>query len=219
MGSGTPAQAGMNHMTMFTTEQEAFWHGAFGDDYTERNRGKSLVASNTALFARILTSAPGVTSVLELGANIGLNLLALKTLLAEGELSAVEINESAVRSLRAIPGLDVHAGSILDFAPGRTWDLTFTKGVLIHIDPDQLSRAYDLLYRATRRYVLVVEYYNPSPVELVYRGHAGRLFKRDFAGELMDRHPGLTLVDYGFVYHRDPVFPQDDVSWFLLKKA
>jgi len=28
----------------------------------------------------------------------------------------------------------------------------------------------------------------------------------------------LELVDYGFVYHRDPVFPQDDINWFLMKK-
>jgi spore coat polysaccharide biosynthesis protein SpsF len=26
------------------------------------------------------------------------------------------------------------------------------------------------------------------------------------------------LVDYGFAYHRDPNFPQDDITWFLLEK-
>jgi hypothetical protein len=43
-------------------------------------------------------------------------------------------------------------------------------------------------------------------------------FKRDFAGEIMDRFPDLRLVDYGFVYHRDPQFPQDDFTWFLMEK-
>jgi len=42
------------------------------------------------------------------------------------------------------------------------------------------------------------------------------LFKRDFAGELMDNFP-VELVDYGFQYHRD-VFPADDVTWFLMRK-
>ena len=45
-----------------------------------------------------------------------------------------------------------------------------------------------------------------------------KLFKRDFAGELLDAFPSLDLVDYGFVYHRDPNFPQDDMNWFLLEK-
>jgi hypothetical protein len=35
----------------------------------------------------------------------------------------------------------------------------------------------------------------------------------------LDRHPGLTLVDYGFAYHRDRAFPQDDINWFLLEKG
>lgn len=56
------------------------------------------------------------------------------------------------------------------------------------------------------------------PVVVSYRGHEDRLFKRDFAGEMLDRYPDLELVDYGFVYHRDPNFPQDDPNWFLLRK-
>lgn len=53
---------------------------------------------------------------------------------------------------------------------------------------------------------------------MTYRGHARRLFKRDFAGEMIDRY-GLSLVDYGFVYHRDAVSPQDDVTWFLMERS
>ena len=34
----------------------------------------------------------------------------------------------------------------------------------------------------------------------------------------MHRHPQLQLVDYGFDYRRDPNFPQDDITWFLMEK-
>lgn len=34
----------------------------------------------------------------------------------------------------------------------------------------------------------------------------------------MDRYPDLELVDYGFIYHRDNVFPGDDITWFLMEK-
>jgi len=63
-----------------------------------------------------------------------------------------------------------------------------------------------------------VEYYNPVPVEVSYRGHQGKLFKRDFSGEMLDKFKDLRLIRYGFVYHRDPSFPQDDITWFLLEK-
>ena len=53
---------------------------------------------------------------------------------------------------------------------------------------------------------------------LNYRGHKDRLFKRDFAGEMLEKFPDLKLVDYGFSYRKDPAFPQDDITWFLLKK-
>jgi spore coat polysaccharide biosynthesis protein SpsF len=72
------------------------------------------------------------------------------------------------------------------------------------------------MHELSNKYILVAEYYNPTPVEVPYRGYSGKLFKRDFAGELIDRHK-MKLLDYGFVYHRD-THPQDDVTWFLLSK-
>ena len=202
-----------------TTEQEVFWQSDFGDEYSDRNRGDKWVAANAAFFSKVLYQTHGIDTVLELGANIGLNLMAIKQLLPDAKLSAVEINERAAAELASnVPGLDVHLKSILEFEPTMSWDLVFTKGVLIHINPETLPDVYKLMYECSNRYLLVSEYYNPQPVEISYRGHAGKLFKRDFAGELLDAFPSLDLVDYGFVYHRDPNFPQDDMNWFLLEK-
>jgi spore coat polysaccharide biosynthesis protein SpsF len=203
----------------YTTEQERFWKGNFGDAYLERNKGAKLSASNTAFFSQVLNRSKGVNSVLELGSNIGLNLMAIRQLLPRAMLSAVEINEKASIELKKnVEQVDLHLASILEFAPKRTWELVFTKGVLIHINPDKLQDVYGLMYECSSRYILVSEYYNPKPVEILYRGHSDKLFKRDFAGEMMDIFPGLSLVDYGFVYHRDPNFPQDDMNWFLMEK-
>lgn len=202
----------------YQTEQEAFWAGSFGDEYIARNDGAPHIAANLALFSRILSTTQKIDSVLELGANIGLNLLALRQLLPSASLSAVEINAQAATRLRAIPGVEVHNASLLDYQSTQTYDLTLAKGVLIHIDPDRLPDAYERLYAASRRYICLVEYYNPVPVALHYRGHAERLYKRDFAGEMLDRYPDLRLVSYGFGYHRDSLFPMDDTNWFLLER-
>lgn len=201
------------------TEQEVFWRGDFGNDYIDRNRSPRWITSNAALFSKVIARTRGVHSVLELGSNIGLNLIALRQLLPELKLSAVEINKKAAAELkRNIPEIDLHITSILEFQPRKTWDLVFTKGVLIHINPDKLPIVYERMYQSASRYVLVSEYYNPKPIEVVYRGHRGKLFKRDFAGEILDKFPGLSLIDYGFVYHRDSNFPQDDMTWFLMEK-
>jgi pseudaminic acid biosynthesis-associated methylase len=201
------------------TAQEAFWAGGFGDDYINRNRDAEALAGRTHLWSTILGRASGIGSAVEFGANIGLNIQALRRLLPGAALAAIEINAAAVAALNRIDGLAVHHGSILEPQVERAHDLAFTVGVLIHINPDALPAVYDNLHAASRRYVLVAEYYNPSPVAIPYRGHDDRLFKRDFAGEMLDRHADLRLVDYGFCYRRDSNFPLDDITWFLMEKA
>jgi pseudaminic acid biosynthesis-associated methylase len=206
-------------MTQYKTEQEAFWAGDFGNQYIGRNAGNELLASNLAFFAKALAKAQGLGNCIEFGANIGMNLRALKLLYPKQEQYAIEINPSAATELGTIiPSGNVFQTSILNFNPDRTWDLALIKGVLIHINPDSLPQVYDTLYRAAGRYLLVCEYYNPSPVAINYRGHTDRLFKRDFCGEILDRHSDLKLIEYGFVYRRDPNFPQDDITWFLIEK-
>jgi pseudaminic acid biosynthesis-associated methylase len=203
----------------FKTDQEAFWAGQFGNEYIERNKGDPLIGSNIAMFSAALAKTSGVKSLVEFGSNIGLNLRAIRQLLPNVELDAIEINARAVEQLKAWGGVQtIHHTSILDFKPARTWDLALIKGVLIHINPDYLPQVYESLFKASSRFILVMEYYNPTPVEIPYRGHSGKLFKRDFAGEMLDNYPSLRVVDYGFVWRRDPVFPQDDPTWFLLEK-
>lgn len=200
------------------TAQERFWQGEFGDAYVDRNAGATAVASSLAFFGRALARAGTLDSVLELGSNRGLNLQALRALLPHAQLQGVELNGKACTLARALEVAEIWEGSLFDYSVTAAFDLAFTKGVLIHLPPDLLPAAYDKLYQASKRFILVAEYYNPTPVEVSYRGHAERLFKRDFAGELLDRHADLRLLDYGFAYHRDPLFPADDISWFLLEK-
>lgn len=203
----------------YRTEQESFWAGQFGTDYIGRNESRELLASNLNFFATALRRAGRIDSCLEFGANIGMNLRALQLLYPSMTLRGIEINAEAARQLGDLIGpSNVTCGSIFDEVGGPTVDLALIKGVLIHINPDMLALTYQRLVASTHRYLLVCEYYNPSPVSIPYRGHADRLFKRDFAGELMVAYPELRLVDYGFAYRRDPAFPQDDITWFLLQK-
>lgn len=203
----------------FKTDQENFWAGQFGSEYINRNQGEALLASNLNFFCKALRFAQGVNSCIEYGANIGMNLRALKLLYPIQDQHGIEINKDAARELATvIPPTQVYQMSILDFRPSRMWDLVLVKGVLIHLNPEGLPQIYDSLVAASSRYILVAEYYNPTPVAITYRGHSDRLFKRDFAGEIMDRHPQVRLVDYGFAYRRDTDFPQDDITWFLMEK-
>jgi len=203
----------------YTTEQEAFWAGKFGSDYIERNKGKKLLASNLNFFTKALNQSYKLDSCIEIGANIGMNLKALNLLFPHLELEGIEINKDAHEQLKEVVGeANAHHTSIFDYKSSKQFDLSLIKGVLIHINPDKLNFVYEQLYKLSKKFILIAEYYNPSPVALTYRGHNDRLFKRDFAGEFLDKYDDVRIVDYGFAYHRDPSFPQDDITWFLLKK-
>jgi len=211
-------------MDTMNTPQEAAWRGEFGDRYTDRNMGK--VPANRAFFRKALTSCRWFRmdeqhSILELGCGAGENLQALRQLYPAHHLEGVEINPKAVAIARGWGNAMIHEGSVLDFQPTRKYDLVLSKGFCIHIPPTELARAYDVLVRSSKRWVLVAEYYSPRPVEIPYRNAQisdGMLWKRDFAGDLLNAYQELRLVDYGFVYHRDP-YPQDDLTWFLMEKT
>jgi spore coat polysaccharide biosynthesis protein SpsF len=154
--------------------------------------------------------------VLEFGANEGHNLKALKRMYNGPLYSGVEINETAFGELQTIADEAV-CGSILDFEPRPDWDLTVSKGLLIHIDPVNLVRAYSALYECSRRYILIAEYYSPRMEAVEYRGEKEALWKGPHAEQMLELFPDLIVLDYGFWWRKDK-YPQDDLTWFLMEK-
>ncbi|MFZ5571676.1 MAG: pseudaminic acid biosynthesis-associated methylase [Thermodesulfobacteriota bacterium] len=206
-------------MLSYKTDQEEFWTGSFGNSYVNRNSDMAIADAYEALYRKIFARIDPFGSLLELGANVGMNIRSLRRIYPDASFSCVEINAKAVEKLRLIPDLEIYHQSILDFTPSRRWEMVLIKTVLIHINPEFLNVVYDVLYRSSSRYICLAEYYNTTPVEVPYRGHSEKLFKRDFAGEMLDRHPDLRLLDYGFIYTRDTAVPiRDDLTWFIMEK-
>ena len=204
----------------YQTEQEEFWAGEFGDDYIYRNSDEEKLASNLSFFGKALKNAGKPESLVEFGANVGINLKAIKLLYPAIKLHGIEINQKASKILGETIGQEnVSNKSIFDYTATQKFEVALIKGVLIHINPEMLELVYEKLHAASNKYVLICEYYNPVPVTINYRGHTDRLFKRDFAGEFLLKYSDFRLVDYGFVYKGDVGFPQDDVTWFLLGKV
>lgn len=205
-------------MKNFKTPQEQFWSAEFGDEYSKRVTGDRIVLNNISLFSRALRAAGKLNSAVELGCNHGLNLRALNQINPEMTLTGYEINQFAAEKAANLNIATIRQDTIIEpLTEDNKYDLALIKTVLIHINPDELASVYDNLYSLSSRFILIVEYYNPTPVAVSYRGNEDRLFKRDFAGEMIDKYK-MRLVDYGFVYHRDHSFPLDDMTWFLLEK-
>lgn len=196
----------------------AHWAGDPGDEYVKR---QTLTReSRQAMFNQVLRCTGLLNSVIEFGASTGENLMALLHLHSNNlGTTGVEINKQAREQMAEQTKGAVFDSSIQNFSSDRQWDMSMTRGVLIHIPLYDLQQAYSTLYMTSRKYILIAEYFSPRIEEIIYRGMSGLLWRGPHAYDMMDRYPDLRLVDYGFVSSRDPVAPQDDVSWFLMEKT
>ena len=108
----------------YKTEQEKFWAEEFGSEYINRNKGSKLLASNLNFFSKALAQAGQLDSCIEFGANIGMNLKALKLLYPDIEMNGIEINKEAGSELKKLIGdNNVYLNSIYSqrvFVPIKT---------------------------------------------------------------------------------------------------
>jgi spore coat polysaccharide biosynthesis protein SpsF len=87
---------------MYKTEQEKFWAGEFGNKYIDRNNSLEQLADNVSFFSDVFKHCHKVQSVIEFGANIGMNIKAIRQLMPFAKISAIEINKKACEELKKL---------------------------------------------------------------------------------------------------------------------
>jgi len=203
------------------TGQLREWASQFGNDYVERNEFEEWkIGPGVEAFRRMIGGLE-LDSILEVGSNIGLNLIFIDRLFdGKVKLHAVEPNKKAYDRLVTNKINLTQSWNCDGFhipLPDASVDLVFTNVVLIHIAPDDLGRIVDEIVRVSKKYVLCSEYFSHTPEEKPYHGQDGLLFKRDFGSFYLDRHPSLQVLDYGFLWQRElKIF--DDINWWLFAK-
>jgi pseudaminic acid biosynthesis-associated methylase len=207
-------------MNRARSEQEDFWADKYAQDYIKKNSQFDNQLGADA-WKKMLHSATGeVSSYLECGCNIGRNVDQLKIALPAAKASIIEISKPAFNFITARHHFEqAFNGAILEstFEEG-SFDLVFTMGVLIHINPGELLANMERIHKYSRKYILIGEYFNRTPTSIDYQGEKDRLFKRDF-GKLFIENFDVKLVDYGFLWgHIYDLAGFDDITWWLFEK-
>jgi pseudaminic acid biosynthesis-associated methylase len=185
--------------------QEKLWAGTFGDAYHVRNSQK-----NRLMFWMRILGKCEISSALEIGAGQGDNLVALRTLFPMARLAGIEINRTAAEIIaqRGFAAVNAPAASSL---PLPTYDLVYTRGLLIHLPDETLEDVFRLAYEKSTKYICFAEYFSTERREVDYRGFAGALWTDDFCRRFRETYPDVSLVDYGFDYENDCL------TWFLME--
>lgn len=198
-------------------EQIAFWRDAYGQEYMAKNDSFDLLTGIEA-WKIMLRSASDRKSILEAGCNIGRNLAFIRELDPSCELSVIELNENALEiARRRIPLKHSFCGAITEAQFPHSFDLVFTMGVLIHIQPSDLFENLLRLTKLSSRYLLIGEYFSVEPTMIRYQGQDNKLFKRDFGKFVLENFP-LKFVDAGFLWsHQFGSAGFDDITWWLFE--
>ncbi len=186
------------------TPQASEWMGKFGREYTKRNSltlpevdtlyEKNYGVTRRELNRRFLNGVPPNARILEVGCNIGNQLLLLKKM-GYSELFGIELQHDALLQAREqLESVYLVEASALEIPfVDHYFDVVFTSGVLIHIAPPDLPAAMAEIHRCTRGYIWGLEYYAPESASVQYRGHDDLLWKMDYQTLYLERFADLEV--------------------------
>jgi pseudaminic acid biosynthesis-associated methylase len=209
------------------TPQMETWTGDFGREYTDRNSltladldsvyQKRYGVTRRELNARFLSVVPADARILEVGCNLGNQLLLLQEA-GYRDLYGIEIQEYALTKARSrLSGVQLVQATAFDIPfADKYFDLVFTSGVLIHIAPDDLPKAIGEIHRCVRSFIWGIEYHSSEPAAVNYRGHQELLWKMDYAKFYLDHFDDLELTKSEHLPYLDS--PNVDCMFLLRKR-
>jgi pseudaminic acid biosynthesis-associated methylase len=202
------------------------WTGSFGREYTDRNalsleEMEAMYESRygltrTELNERFLAEVDRSSRILEVGSNIGNQLLCLQQMGFQS-LYGIEVQGYAVELSKCRTShINIIEGSAFDIPYKDSYfDLVFTSGVLIHLHPSDVAEAMKEIHRCTKWYIWGFEYYAEKYTPVSYRGHENLLWKTDFARLYLENFDDVQLVKEERLQHLDS---NNVDSMFLLRK-
>jgi len=211
---------------MNNTSQLQRWNKIFGKEYTDRNKytvsqldkmyKKTYGITRTELNSQFIGKLDREIKILEIGSNIGNQLLVLQKM-GFKNLFGLEPLEYAVElSKKRLIGINIIRGSAFDI-PFKDiyFDLVFSSGVLIHINPKDIRKAMKEIYRCTNKYIWGFEYFSEKYQEVNYRGEKNLLWKADFPRLYIQNFSDLKLIKVKYIkYLQDKNIDE----MFILKK-
>lgn len=214
----------MNNTLTDNVEQRKFWSGKFGDNYIERNKSiaelnefyfKQTGFTQEQIFHSFFSDLEKDIKIIELGCNIGLKLSILKKM-GFRNLAGVELNKKAFEIAKKInPDISFVNSSIEDYDLKEKFDLAYTSGVLIHINPLTLPQIMKKIVHLSEKYIFGFEYYSDELKEIKYRDESNVCWKQNFPQIFKNLFPELMTIKEQYIPYKDQNL--SDIAYLLRK--
>jgi hypothetical protein len=153
--------------------------------YTDENQNNIFKGLSNFFYHAAISL--GVTSICEAGCNIGNNLASMPR---DFSVSGFDLNKHALSITKSrYPDFDFKLGSIVDIPfPDNSFDLVFTRGVLIHIPESDLDKAMSELMRISKKWIFNLEYYGEDEKMIEWKRGDDLLWYRNMK-KRWSKHP------------------------------
>jgi spore coat polysaccharide biosynthesis protein SpsF len=148
------------------------------NEYTDENEG--LVQDELAKFIYHLTLGLGAKTVLEAGCNVGNNLCGFPP---SFNVYGIDMNKKALRKAREkYPTFHFDEGSIINMPyKDSQFDLVFTRGVLIHVNQNDMPNAIKEILRVSKKWIINIEYFGEDGKMIKWKRGDNLLWYRDMS--------------------------------------
>ncbi|MGF1864668.1 class I SAM-dependent methyltransferase [Enterovibrio norvegicus] len=209
----------------FDTAQDKVWSTHHGFRYVTHHLGEDWKLTRIPYWEVILDNVPECHSILEFGCNIGSNLKAINLINPNYDLSGIEINPFAVDQVRKLPFVKAEEGSIVNHDMGDKYDFVFSRGVLIHINREDLPVVFDNMVKHSRKYIMLFENYNDEDEaldgygKLVTGGESGESYQfwANYPKLFKSQHPDWELISSGVRTEKGRTPVKGDLYWAIFK--
>ena len=161
------------------------------------------------LVERIAALSP-IHSILEVGCNSGPNLYLLAKKFPQAQIVGIDINSKAVQygnaqfAQEGIPNVQLLVGKADELGQfqDKSFDVVFTRAVLIHIGPDKIKNIVEEMIRVSRRALILMEGQcfepqdeDPNGMGIYCSGiwKAWRMWRRDYVALLKQYVPAEQI--------------------------
>jgi len=157
-------------------EQQETWAGEFGNEYVERNlefHDVQYTGPNTGYNRLTITKSffedmPRDASILELGCNVG-SIIWILNDMGFTDVTGIDINKKAIKMVNdRYPHYRFFHSSIEDFPISKKYDMVFTSGVLIHINPTNIMPVIEKIKSLSSKWIFGFEYYSEEFEDISY---------------------------------------------------
>ena len=177
-------------------------------DYTQRNEDAFRCVGLINQIVKDLNCK----SILEVGCNVGNNLMYFRGL----DVHGIDSSHYAINlAEKKYPFVKFHCGQAQNLPYTKdSFDMVFTRGMIIHIPPIERDRIRDELFRVSNRYIMNIEYYNNLEIAVNWREYGDKYLWYCNMSKRWKNSKVKILQDYQIPLEID----QDNVRLTLVEK-